>query len=70
VLAAVPAREREDLSLLVAGFTYAEICELAGGRTYTNVSQRLRKARARIRLFKRASPLASPDALVTARRRR
>ncbi len=50
LLADLPARQREDLSLLVAGFTYAEIQQLTGGRTYTNVDKHLKKARARIRL--------------------
>ena len=50
VIASLPARERADLTLLVAGFSYVEIAELTGGRTYTNVSKHLAKARARIRL--------------------
>lgn len=49
LLAELPARQREDLSLLVAGFTYREIGEKTGGRTYTNVNKHLAKARARIR---------------------
>jgi RNA polymerase sigma factor (sigma-70 family) len=51
LLAALPAREREDLTLLIAGFTYEEIQQLTGGRTYTNVNKHLSKARARIRLL-------------------
>jgi DNA-directed RNA polymerase specialized sigma24 family protein len=39
-----------DLALRVAGFSYREIAQLTGGRTYTNVNKHLRKARARIRL--------------------
>lgn len=49
VLGALPEREREYLSLLIAGFSYAEIAELTGGRTRTNVNRHLVKARARIR---------------------
>jgi DNA-directed RNA polymerase specialized sigma24 family protein len=37
ILAGLPDRQRVDLTLLVAGFSYAEIAELTGGRTYTNV---------------------------------
>jgi DNA-directed RNA polymerase specialized sigma24 family protein len=50
VLAELPEREREDLALLVAGFSYREIAEMTGGRTFTNVSKRLAKARAHVRL--------------------
>jgi ParB/RepB/Spo0J family partition protein len=48
--AGLPERQRADLTLLVAGFSYAEIRELTGGRTYTNISKRLAKARACVRL--------------------
>jgi DNA-directed RNA polymerase specialized sigma24 family protein len=50
LLAGLPTRQREDLSLFIAGFTYAEIRELTGGRSYTNVDKHLKKARARVRL--------------------
>lgn len=50
ILASLPDRQREDLTLLVAGFSYAEIRELTGGRTFTNVNKHLAKARARVRL--------------------
>jgi DNA-directed RNA polymerase specialized sigma24 family protein len=50
ILAGLPYRQRADLTLLVAGFTYVEIAELTGGRTYTNVNKQLAKARARVRL--------------------
>jgi DNA-directed RNA polymerase specialized sigma24 family protein len=50
VLAELPARQREDLTLFVAGFSYLEIAQITGGRTYTNVNKHLAKARARIRL--------------------
>jgi len=49
-LAELPERQRQDLSLRVAGFSYREISKVTGGRTYTNVSKHLAKARARIRL--------------------
>ena len=50
VIASLPARQRADLTLLVAGFSYVEIAELTGGRTYTNVNKHIAKARARVRL--------------------
>ncbi len=51
LLASLPDRQRADLILLVAGFSYVEIAELTGGRTYnTNVSKHIAKARARVRL--------------------
>ncbi len=53
LLAELPARQREDLSLLVAGFTYAEIRASTGGRTSSNVNRHLTKARANIRLADR-----------------
>src|SRR5215204_1181642 len=48
-LAALPDRQRQDLSLRVAGFSYREIAAMTDGRTYTNVNKHLVKARARIR---------------------
>jgi RNA polymerase sigma factor (sigma-70 family) len=48
-LAGLPDRQRQDLSLRVAGFTYREIAAMTGGRTYTNVNKHLVKARAAIR---------------------
>jgi len=50
ILAGLPDRQRADLALLAAGFSYAEIAELTGGRTYTNVNKHLVKARAQVRL--------------------
>jgi DNA-directed RNA polymerase specialized sigma24 family protein len=50
VVASLPQRQRDDLALLVAGYSYREIAEITGGRTYTNVNKALVKARARIRL--------------------
>jgi DNA-directed RNA polymerase specialized sigma24 family protein len=49
VLASLPDREREDLVLLVAGFSYREIADITGGRTFTNVNKHLSRARARAR---------------------
>jgi DNA-directed RNA polymerase specialized sigma24 family protein len=37
ILARLADRQRADLGLLVAGFSYVEIAELTSGRTYTNV---------------------------------
>jgi hypothetical protein len=48
-LAALPCRQRDDLTLKVAGYTYDEIRILTGGRTFTNVSKSLVNARARMR---------------------
>lgn len=50
ILASLPARQREDLTLLVAGYSYEEIRHLTGGRTFSNVNKHLAKARARVRL--------------------
>ena len=50
ILASIPERQRADLTLLVAGFSYVEIADMTGGRTYTNVNKHLAKARARVRL--------------------
>ena len=60
VLASLPERQRADLTLLVAGFSYHEIAELTGGRTYTNVNKHIAKARARVRLA-RLSDSAAAD---------
>ena len=48
-LAALPDRQRQDLSLRVAGFSYREIAAMTGGRTFTNVNNHLVKARTAIR---------------------
>ena len=48
-LAQLPRAQRRDLTLRVAGYSYRDIAQLTGGRTYTNVSNHLVKARARIR---------------------
>jgi RNA polymerase sigma factor (sigma-70 family) len=49
LLAELPARQREDLALLIAGYRYREIAEITGGRTFTNVNKHLAKARAHVR---------------------
>ena len=48
-LASLPERQCSDLTLKVAGYTYEEIRALTPGRTFTNVSKSLAKARARTR---------------------
>jgi DNA-directed RNA polymerase specialized sigma24 family protein len=48
-LASLPERQRSDLTLNVAGYSYEEIRALTARRTFTNVSKSLVKARARIR---------------------
>jgi DNA-directed RNA polymerase specialized sigma24 family protein len=50
LLAGLPERQRDDLALLVAGFSYREIAVMTGGRTFTNVNKHLAKARASVRL--------------------
>jgi DNA-directed RNA polymerase specialized sigma24 family protein len=64
-LAGLPERQRQDLSLRVAGFSYREIAQLTGDRTYTNVNKHLRKARARIRVAElcEAGPKSGADPL-------
>jgi DNA-directed RNA polymerase specialized sigma24 family protein len=53
VLASLPERQRNDLALFIAGFSYAEIRKLTPGRTATNVIKSLAKGRARIRRVRR-----------------
>jgi DNA-directed RNA polymerase specialized sigma24 family protein len=53
LLVQLPQGQREDLALLVAGFSYREIAEMTGRRTYTNVNKHLVRARAHIRLLER-----------------
>ena len=48
-LAALPDRQRADLTLKIAGYTYEEIRILTDGRTFTNVNKSLVRARRRIR---------------------
>lgn len=49
VLASLPERQRDDLSLKISGYSYAEIRALTPGRTATNVNKSLAMARRRIR---------------------
>jgi DNA-directed RNA polymerase specialized sigma24 family protein len=49
VLASLPKRQRNDVSLVIAGYSYAEIRERTPGRTATNLNKSLVKARQRIR---------------------
>ena len=55
-LASLPERQRNDLTLKVAGYGYQEIGALTPGRTFTNVSKSLVKARARVRRARGARP--------------
>ena len=55
-LASLPERQRSDLTLKVAGYSYEEIRALTPGRTFTNISKSLVKARARIRRTRDARP--------------
>jgi DNA-directed RNA polymerase specialized sigma24 family protein len=48
-LASLPQRQRQDLTLHTAGYTYEEIRARTPGRTMTNVDKSLRKARSRVR---------------------
>jgi DNA-directed RNA polymerase specialized sigma24 family protein len=48
-LAALPERQRNDLALKIAGYSYKEIQARTPGRTMTNVNKSLAKARARAR---------------------
>jgi RNA polymerase sigma factor (sigma-70 family) len=50
MLASLPVRQRADLTLLVAGFSYSEIAQMTGGRTHANVNKQITKGRARLRL--------------------
>jgi len=64
-LAALPARQRDDLSLLIAGYSYSEIAEITGGRTRTNVNKALVKARQRLRRGTRTRTPPRADAPTT-----
>jgi DNA-directed RNA polymerase specialized sigma24 family protein len=55
-LASLPERQRSDLTLKVAGYSYEEIRALTPGRTFTNVNKSLVKARAKIRRARDARP--------------
>jgi DNA-directed RNA polymerase specialized sigma24 family protein len=51
-LGSLPERQRADLTLKVAGYSYQEIRALTPGRTFTNVNKHLANARDRIRLMR------------------
>ena len=55
-LASLPERQRSDLTLKIAGYSYEEIRTLTPGRTFTNISKSLVKARATIRRTRDARP--------------
>ncbi|MGO9790423.1 MAG: RNA polymerase sigma factor [Solirubrobacteraceae bacterium] len=57
-LAALPVLQREDLALLIGGYSYREIAQRASGgtRSLNNVNKRLTKARTRIRRLEAAAP--------------
>jgi DNA-directed RNA polymerase specialized sigma24 family protein len=59
ILASLPSRQRDDLALKIAGYTYEEIRTRSQGRTITNVNKSLVKARRRIRQARAASGAAS-----------
>jgi DNA-directed RNA polymerase specialized sigma24 family protein len=48
VLASLPDRQREDLALAIAGFSYDEIAEITGARTASTVRKQVAKAHARV----------------------
>ena len=50
MLASLPERQRADLTLLVAGFSYREIAQITGGRTHANVNKHIAEGRTRLRL--------------------
>jgi RNA polymerase sigma factor (sigma-70 family) len=56
-LSALPVRQREDLALLIGGYSYREIAQRAGAgtRSINNVNKRLTKARTRIRRLEAAA---------------
>jgi hypothetical protein len=56
-LASLPERQRGDLTLKIAGYSYEEIRALTPGRTFTNVSKSLVKARAKDSPYARRSSL-------------
>jgi DNA-directed RNA polymerase specialized sigma24 family protein len=53
-LASLPERQRADLTLKAAGYSYDEIRARTPGRTFTNVNKSLVKARRRLRLARAA----------------
>jgi DNA-directed RNA polymerase specialized sigma24 family protein len=57
-LASLPDRQRQDLALKIAGYSYAEIRARTPGRTLTNVNKSLAKARRRIRRARAQSSIS------------
>ena len=53
-LASLPERQRTDLTLKIAGYSYDEIRAVTPGRTFTNLNKSLVKARRRLRLARAA----------------
>ena len=53
-LASLPERQRTDLTLKIAGYSYDEIRAVTPGRTFTNLNKSLAKARRRLRLARAA----------------
>ena len=58
VLASLPDRQRHDLALKIAGYSYEEIRSRVPGRTWTNVNKSLAKARTRIRQARARSAIS------------
>jgi DNA-directed RNA polymerase specialized sigma24 family protein len=58
VLASLPDRQRQDLALKIAGYSYHEIRRRVPGRTWTNVNKSLAKARRRIRQARARSAIS------------
>jgi DNA-directed RNA polymerase specialized sigma24 family protein len=48
-LASLPDRQRQDLALKIAGYSYEEIRSRVPGRSFTSVNKSLARARRRIR---------------------
>jgi RNA polymerase sigma factor (sigma-70 family) len=65
MVASLPDRQRSDLTLLVAGFSYVEIAERTGGRTYTNVNKHIAKARVDLPRFGGQGLIRRPGSLVS-----
>jgi DNA-directed RNA polymerase specialized sigma24 family protein len=63
ILAGLPDRQRDDLALVVAGYSYEEIAGMTGHRTLSTVRKHVAKAHARVRL-------ARVDGTESARERR
>jgi DNA-directed RNA polymerase specialized sigma24 family protein len=60
ILASLPDRQREDLTLVVAGFSYDEIAEMTGERTLSTVRKHVAKAHDHVRLVRVQGPDRDP----------